>query len=125
MGDCAHYCYLTDSNTNNNVTNYSSLCNLIKTCTVIAKTDSGATSTYWREECKHCLSKISPIDHQQVTLPNNTKITSAEGGIIHLSEKLSLIAQKATIIPDLKISSLISSDKLADDDCTIILNKIK
>ena len=130
MGGCAHYCHLTDNNTNNNVTTYYNLCNLIRTLTAIAKADSGATFTYWREEDKHLLSKINPITHQRVTngsptghqrvtLPNNTKVKSTEGGIINLSEKLPLIAQKATIVPDLTSSLLISLGQLADDDCTI------
>ena len=125
MGGCAHYCDLTDKNTNNNATDYSNLCNLIRTRTIIVKADSGAMSTYWWEADKHCLSNINLITHQQVTLPNNIKVSSTEGRIINLSEKLSFIAQKVTIIPDLKISSLIALGQLADDNCTILLNKIK
>ena len=116
MGGCSHYYDLMNNNTNNNVTNYSNLCNLTKTRTIIAKVDSGAMFTYWLEEDINGLSKINPITHQQVTLPNNTKVTSTKGGILNLSEKLSLIAQKATIIPDLKSSSLISLGQLVDDD---------
>ena len=102
MGSCAHYCHLPDNNTNNNITEYSNLCNLIKTNSVIAKSDSGAISTYWREEDKHSLSNISLIAYQEDTFPNDTKVISMEGGIIDLSETFSLNSQKATITPDLK-----------------------
>ena len=48
-----------------------------------------------------------------------------KGGIIYLSEKLSLNAQKATTIPDLKSSLLVLLGQLAYDDCTILLSKRK
>ena len=43
-------------------------------------------------------------------------------GIIPLSNKLSAIASKAMILPDLKSASLISIEQLCDNNCDVCLN---
>ena len=58
-------------------------------------------------------------------IPNGATIKSTEEGVILLSPLLLIEASTASIIPELKNSSLISLGQLADDDCTILLNKKK
>ena len=91
--------------------------------TLIAKGDSAATSHYWRNEDTACLKNIRNVQGPSVTLPNNVAIASNRQGQLSLNSKLSLSAQKATILPNLKSSSLISLGQLCDDDCEILLNK--
>ena len=102
--------------------------NIVKTNNrtyIIAKVDSGASSNYWREQDKQVLQNLTPFDRPSVTLPNNTILKSIEEGDIPLSPLLSKNAKKALIIPGLKSSSLISLGQIADDGCTIILDKKK
>ena len=90
---------------------------------VIAKGDSGASSNYWREQDKQILHNIKPNPNISVTLPNNNPIKSTSSGIIPLSHKLSSKAKTATVLPNLKSSSLISLGQLCDDDCKVLLDK--
>ena len=58
-----------------------------------------------------------------VTLPNNATLTSNQEGQLFLNNKLSSNDQRATILYNLKSSSLISLSQLCDDNCEILLNK--
>lgn len=127
MNGCNFYCSpVADNNTNqtdstacmnyitNNNSNY-----------IIAKAGSVASNTYWREEDKDFLQNITPVDGPSVTLSNNSILKSNEEGRIPLSPLLSSNAKKASIIPGLMSSSLISLGQIVDDNCTIILDKKK
>ena len=89
----------------------------------IAKGDSAATSHYWRHEDITCLQDIKNTTGPNVTLPDNTTLTSNQEGQLSLNNKLSSHAQRATILSNLKSSSLISLGQLCDDNCEILLNK--
>ena len=91
--------------------------------TIIAKGDSAASSNYWQPEDSHILSDHLNVQDPNVTLPENLCINSNEEGITPLSLFLSTQAKKASIMPGLKSSSLISIGQLADEDCTILLDK--
>ena len=56
-------------------------------------------------------------------IPNGESNKATEQGTIPLSPLLSTSAKEATILPELKSSSLISLGQLADDGCTILLTK--
>ena len=60
-----------------------------------------------------------------VMLPNATNIIPSLQGHLPLSNKLPMKAKKATVLPDLKSSSLISLRQLCDDDCKVLLDKKK
>lgn len=79
-----------------------------KTKMVIAKGDSATTQNYWRDEDKHCLTLLKQAPSCDVILPNASNIKPSLQGISPLSKKLSLKARKATVLPELKSSSLIS-----------------
>ena len=64
-------------------------------------------------------------DGPTVLLPNNEMIQSNKTGYIPLHNALSQTAKTAHVFDDIKTSSLISLGKLADDGCTIILDKTK
>ena len=97
----------------------------VKTNVIIAKGDSGASSNYWREEDKQILRNLQPNSTINVTLPNNDPIKSTSNGTIPLSNMLSSKAKLATVLPNLKSSSLISLGQLCDDNCTVLLDKKK
>ena len=54
-------------------------------------------------------------------LPNGDKISSTQEGDLKLSSQLP--STKATVLPHLTTSSLISLGKLCDEGCNISLNK--
>ena len=92
---------------------------------VIAKGDSAATQNYWREEDKHCLTDLEHAAPCNIILPNATSVSPSEQGQLPLSNKLTARAKRATVLPELRSSSLISLGQLCDDNCNIILNKKK
>ena len=61
---------------------------------------------------------------QREHLPNSDLISSNEAGWLPIPN-LSKEASHASVIPQLKTSSLISLGQLCDDDCTVLLNKNK
>ena len=91
----------------------------------VAKGDSTATSHYWKDEDKHIFSDIQKCTGPPVTLPNAEHIYTTQQGNLPLSRKLSKKVKIATILPELKSSSLLSLCQLCDDDCDILLNKKK
>ena len=105
-------CYLSPTVLQNNV--------------IFAKGDSGATSHYIRiEDSDKCLDNIKKYDGPSVMLPDAGTIKPTLQGQLLLSNKLSKQAQRATVLPALKSSSLISLGQLCDNDCTVILDKNK
>ena len=127
MNGCDFYCTPVANNlSNQQVTPYLPTIHTTKNKTyVIAKADSGASHNYWRDEDKVILKNITLVNGPTVTLPNNLTLKSVEEGVIPLSPLLSNQATKASIIPGLTSSSLISLGQIADDGCTILLNKKK
>ena len=90
---------------------------------VIAKGDSGETNHYWRKEGITCLQMIQRVIGPEVTLPDNSVIKFDQQGQLPISKKLLSEAQKATVLPNLKISSLVSVGQLCDDNCKLLLDK--
>ena len=91
---------------------------------VLAKGDSGATSHYIRiENTNKCLDNIQPYEGSSVMLPDAGIIMPTLKGQLCLSKELSSRALRATALPALKSSSLISLGQLCDDDCTVVLDK--
>ena len=91
----------------------------------IAKGDSAASSHYWKEDDAKQLTNITKNASTNVQLPNGKYITSSKQGELPLSDDLSPTARTATILPELKSSSLISLGRLCDDGCNIFLNYAK
>ena len=91
----------------------------------IAKGDSGATVHYWREADEECLKDIETCIGPAVILPNKQTILATKSGTLPLHHNLSNRAKKATILPGLKSTSLISLGQLFDDDCDVLLQKQK
>ena len=58
-------------------------------------------------------------------LPNAEAIKSTSQGQLPLFTKISYSAKTATILPQLKIASLILIGQLCDNDCDVLLNKDK
>ena len=92
---------------------------------VIAKGDSGAINYYWRKEDIACLQMIQYAIGPEVTLPDNSVIKSDQQDHLPISQKLSQEAQKATVLPHLKSSSLVSLGQLCDNNCKMSLDKKK
>ena len=93
---------------------------------IFAKGDSGATSHYIRiNDAKKCLYDIEDYNGPSVTLPDAGTIAPTLQGRLQLLSKLSKEGQRATALPKLKSSSLISLGQLCDDDCTVVLEKRK
>ena len=94
-----------------------------KPSVVIAKGDSAATHNYWQEKDKHCLTNIRKAKPCEIILPNAAQVHSSQSGQLPLSKHLSAKAKDATVVPQLKSSSLISLGQLCDDGCDVLLNK--
>ena len=92
---------------------------------IIAKGDSAASKQYWKENDSRVLSNIRPYSGPSVTLPDVDEISPSNKGFFPLSNKLSQEAQTATMLPQLRSSSLIHLGKIYDDVCTIFLDKNK
>ena len=92
---------------------------------IIMKGDSAATGHYIRPNDTECLSHLRHYSGPAVTLPDNDKIAATQQGNLHIHNTLSTSATKATVLPRLKNSSLISLGQLCDDNCPIVLDKQK
>ena len=88
----------------------------------MAKGDSAASKKYWGEEDIQFLSDIKPYSSPSVTLPDRYMLKPSQKGKLQ-SSQLSSEATDATVLPELKSSSLISLGKICDNNCTIILDK--
>ena len=58
-------------------------------------------------------------------LPDADTLDPSHQGVIPLNKHLSIAAQTATVLPNLKSSSLISLGQICDENCTIVLTKKK
>ena len=92
---------------------------------IIAKLDSAATNHYITENDKGCLSAIRSYSGPSVTQPDCTQLSPSEQGQLLLSNKLSKTMTKATILPEIKSSSLVSLRQICDDVCTVLFNRKK
>ena len=88
------------------------------------KADSGASKHYVRETDMKALTQISnEHNNRRVILPNNEKINVTKRGILMLNNKLSMKGKEASVLPNLKNTSLLSLGQLCDDNCEVWLNK--
>ena len=92
--------------------------------TIIAKGDSAASNHYLKPKDAHILLDKHKATGPPVSLPNSDLISSNEAGWLPIP-KLSKEATHASVLPQLKTSSLISLGQLCDDDCTVLLHKKK
>ena len=69
------------------------------------------------------MKNIKVIKGPEVTLPNNEAIQSDQQYQLPISKKLSTYAQKATVLPQLKSSSLVSLGQLCDNNYQVLLDK--
>ena len=60
-----------------------------------------------------------------VILPNADTLAAFQQGVLSISHLLSKKSQTATVLPNLKSSSLILLGQVCDDNCTIVLHKTK
>lgn len=86
--------------------------------------DSGATGTFvTTSDAKHLLDK-SPIgDGPTVLSASGTAMPVTLQGQLPLSNMLSMKAQSAFVLDDLKTGTLILLAQLCDDDCIAVFNK--
>ena len=128
MGGLAEYCKNWMFGTDNKVKITNKL-NLIQRYllsvgkVVIPKGDSGATNRYWKKEDIACSQMVQRVIGPEVILPHNSVIKSDQQGHLPISKKLSSDDQKATVLPHLKSSSLVSLVKLCDDKCKVLLDR--
>ena len=91
----------------------------------VAKSDSAATSHYWKYKDKHVLSNVNKSYGHPVTLPNEGNTRKIQQGSLPLSNKLSKKIGIETVLQEFRSFSLLSLGQLCDDDCDILLNKKK
>jgi len=91
----------------------------------VAKLYSAASHHYVRPNDQDCLDNIKNYIGPSVTQPDSTQLQPSSQGLLTLSNALSTDAQKATILPNLKSSTLISLGQICDDNCSVLLNKNK
>ena len=92
---------------------------------ILAKADSGASQHFRRKGDQQCLTKIKPYFGPSVILPYADTLAPSKQGIINLSTSLSTNAQRATVLPKLKSTSLISLGQICDDKVTIVIDNKK
>lgn len=89
----------------------------------MAKGDSAASQNYWRPQDTKSLKNIRSYSGTPVIFPDADTLTPSQQGTLEISNKLSQLAQTATVLPELKSPSLISLGQICDNNCTIVLNK--
>ena len=72
-----------------------------------------------------CLTDIKQYSGPSVILPDAKVLAQSQQGTIPISNQLSKTAQQATVLQNLKSSSLISLGQICDDQCTIVLDNKK
>ena len=90
---------------------------------VTFKFDSGASGNYVRPEDAHILDNVMNEQGPPVTLPDSSTTTATHSGELPLSSQLSKEAQKATVLPQLKSCSLLSTGKTCDDGNMVVFQK--
>ena len=79
--------------------------------------DSGATSSFWREEDPHV--KTGVASNKVVMMPTGNTATASEKGLMTMNG-LKEEAREIDVLPDLKHNSLISVSKLSDAGYTTV-----
>jgi hypothetical protein len=93
---------------------------------IIAKTDSGASSHYFKVNDISALTNVCTTPFgPHVMLPDSTTIQATQSGQLPLHRSLSTKATTAHILDGITNSSLISIGQLCDDDCIAVLDKMK
>ena len=92
---------------------------------IIAKGDSSATKHYLTSKDSKILLNKKEYHGQGVRIPNSAQLKPSHQGLLPLSNLLTSEAKKATVIPQLSNSSLISMGQLCDDGCEVKLTKQK
>ena len=92
----------------------------------LLKADYGASKHFVRIEDKSTLTNVhEQSDNKCVILPNNERIQITEKGTLPLSQELSTSGKEASVLPNLKNSSLLPIGQLCDDNCNVTLDKEK
>ena len=119
ISDNNNICSIYTNHCINNITN------LPRKKVIIAKSDSGATSHFIREEDAMCLTDIVDANGPDISLPDNSTLTATKKGILPLPAVLSTQARTASIVPGLNNSSLLSVPQLCDDGCDVLFRREK
>ena len=90
------------------------------------KADTGATSTYIRQQDAGCAINSKTITHGPTIMqPDKSTLKVKQSCEISFTTQLSEDAKAAYIVPALKNSSLLSIGKLCDDNCIALFTKRK
>ena len=79
----------------------------------------------WRPQDTHCLKNLRKYSGPSVILRDADTLSPSQQGTIEISPDLSSLAQTATVLPNLRSSSLISLGQICDSNCTIVMNHKK
>ena len=90
---------------------------------VLAKGDSAASGHFIRPNDAHILDDVEEECDTNVTLPDNDVIGSSHSGQLPNITTLPRLATKASVLPQLASSSLISLPQLCDYGCQCLLTK--
>ena len=80
---------------------------------------------YWKPQDVDTLTNLQSYSGPSVILPDDDKLQPSQQGTIPILYKLSAAAQQATVLTNLRSSSLISLGQICDDNCTILLDNKK
>ena len=88
------------------------------------KADTGATSTYIRENDTSCAHSFKTLkDGPTIMQPDTSTLTVNKQCTLPLHNNISNFAKSAYVVPRLKNSSLLSIGKLCDDNCIAMFTK--
>ena len=90
---------------------------------VLAKGDSAASGHFIRPNDAHVLDDVEEECDTAVTLPDNDVIGSSHSGQLPNIKELPRPATKASVLPQLASSSLVSLPQLCDHGCQCLLTK--
>ena len=90
---------------------------------IFAKGDSAASSHFLRPQDAHVLDEIKAERDTAVTLADNDVIGSSHTGQLPSLKTLPRLATKASVLPKLASSSLVSLPQLCDHGCQCLLTK--
>ena len=97
---------------------------VINNNSIVFKADSGASKHYVRIKDAHALTNMTDVTAiRKVVLPNNDTIAVTKQGILPMNHGISPAGRKASVLPGLKNTSILSLGQLCDDNCTIALTK--
>ena len=87
----------------------------------MAKGDSAATGHFFTLNDAHVLKEIKQDKEITVTLPDNDVIGSTHSAQLPTPKSLPKTATKASILPNLTSSSLVSLPQFCDHGCEVLL----